>query len=103
MKDIHKDCKWQTRAEFDTPTNPLQALTEAFGRTSKDMGEDKLDAFLYGVIMGWEDESYEQLREKHNWSDENIKIQKMWHQNYIKAWNLFAENELKNSFSENES
>jgi hypothetical protein len=86
-----KDLKWQTRDEMTTPTNPLQRMRETFAFTSRDCSEDKMIAFLYGIVMGWDDESYNEIKSKHNWSDEDIRLQKQWHQNYNKAWNLFME------------
>jgi len=86
------ELKWQTRDEMDYPTNPLQKLAETLTGTSQDCGEDKMIAFLYGVIVGWSDASYAELKEKHNWSDESVLLQKMWHSNYNKAWELFIQN-----------
>jgi len=93
--DIHKDCIWQTRAEMDAPTNPLQAIHESYGRSSKDMSEQKFDAWMYGVVVGWDDKSYEQLQKQHGWTNDQVAYQKKLHQNYIKAWNLFMQSENK--------
>ena len=87
-----EDVKWQTRDEMEVPTNPLQRLVEAFASTSRDCSEDKMIAFMYGIIMGWDNASYSFLKDKHNWSDRDVELQKMWHKNYEKAWNLFMEN-----------
>jgi hypothetical protein len=88
MKD-NTELKWQTRDEMETPTNPLQRLHETFAFTSRDCSEDKMIAFMYGVVMGWDDASYAELQPKHNWSDKDVELQKMWHKNYQKAWELF--------------
>lgn len=93
MKDLHKDCKWQTKVEMDKPTNPLQALAESFARTSKDMAQSKFDAWHYGVILGWDADALAELKVIHKWSDEEVEYQKQLHQNFIKAWNLFIEHE----------
>lgn len=92
MDDII-DLKWQTGDEMPHPTNALQELCEILTRTSRDTGEDKMIACMYGIIVGWNDESYEELRLAHNWTDENIQHQKMLHENYKKAWALFMEQE----------
>lgn len=84
--------KWQTREDFPVTTNPLQRLNEIFAFTSKDCSEDKMIACMYGIVMGWDDDAYAELRIKHNWSDDDIKWQKLWHQNYNKTWNLYMEN-----------
>jgi hypothetical protein len=77
---------------MDIPTNPLQKLRETMCFTSRDVGEDKMIAFMYAIIVGWNDEAYEDLRKTHNWSDRDIALQKEWHLNYKKAWNLYMEN-----------
>ena len=87
--------EWQTRDEMLYPTNPLQRLNEVFGFTSRDCSEDKMIAFMYGIICGWDDDSYEELKEKHGWSNKEVELQKMWHENYKKAWNAFMALESK--------
>ena len=84
-----KDVKWQTRDEMDIPTNPLQKLQEVFAFTSRDCSEDKMIAFMYGVISGWDDDAYAELKVKHNWSNKDVELQKAWHIEYKKAWNLY--------------
>lgn len=82
--------KWQTRSEMDIPTNPLQALRETFCRTSKDMGTEKMDAWCYGIIVGWDDASYAELAVTHSWSPETVAYNKLLHENYEKCWALIA-------------
>ena len=93
-KDIHLDCEWK-QADDGPPENPLQSLTTALTCTSKDMSLDKLDAYLYGIIVGWEDSSYAELKVRHGWSDETIEYQKRLNQNYIKAWDLLTKSGIK--------
>ena len=85
--------KYQTRAEMPVPSNPLQGLSEMLSTTSRDCGEDRLIAAIYGVVCGWDDESYKQLAVQHNWSKENINVLKMWHKNFNECWNLFYDKE----------
>lgn len=80
---------WQTRNEFPVPTNPLQKLNEILAFTSRDCSEDEMIACMYGIISGWDDDSYEELKIKHGWSDNTVEWQKLWHENYKKAWNAF--------------
>ena len=89
---------WQTRDEMLHPTNPLQRLRETFAFTSRDCGEDKMIAFMYGIIVGWDDGSYEELKSQHNWSEKDIELQKMWHANYNEVWNLFMERKVEPKF-----
>ncbi len=83
--------KWQTRDQMSVPTNPLQKLNEIFAFTSRDCSEDKMIACIYGIVMGWDKESYDELKIQHHWTEQDIELQKMWHENYKKAWNLFME------------
>ena len=83
------DLKWQTRDDFPVTTNPLQKLNEIFAFTSRDCSEDKMVACMYGIVMGWDDAAYAELKPKLNWSDDDVKWQKLWHENYKKAWNSY--------------
>lgn len=88
---------WQTRDEMENPTNALQSLLESYTRSSKDMSECKFDAWVYGIIVGWDDSSYKELSVKHNWSEEQINYNKLLHYNYCKSWELFIKNENSNT------
>lgn len=82
------DIKWQS---IDVVTNPLQSLLESYTRSSKDMAESKFDAWVYGIIVGWDDLSYTELAVKHNWSKEQVEYNKLLHDNYNECWNLFMD------------
>lgn len=90
-EDIHKQ-KWQVQDDMKYRSNPLQALVESFCKNPKDMSEDKYDAWTYGIIVGWDDASFKDLSEKHGWDKRIFERNKELHQNYIKCWNLFMEN-----------
>jgi len=90
MSDIY-DLKWQTRDEMPAPSNALQELVEILTRTSRDVSADPMTACMYGIIVGWDDKDYEELKTLHNWTDKNIEHQKMLHENYKKAWSLFMD------------
>lgn len=85
------DQKWQTKEEMENPTNALQRLAQTLTSTSRDCSEDKMIAFMYGIIVGWDDKGYDDLKKKHNWTNEDVRLQKLWHENYCKAWSLFME------------
>lgn len=94
MAELHKDCKWKL-ADDGNPENPLQSLTTSIARSSRDFSEDKFNAYLYSICVGWGDDAYKELQAKFGWSDETVKYQKLLHQNYIKAWNLLTDNDIK--------
>lgn len=80
---------WQTRDDMPQPTNPLQAITESYTRSPRDMSQWMFDAWIYGIVVGWDDASYEELSKKHNWSKENISYNKQLRQSYMELWNKF--------------
>lgn len=94
LKDIFKDCEWRT-ADDGSPVNPLQALVMSLCCSPKDFAEHKFDAYLYGIIVGWDDDVYETLKGQHGWSDNVIIYQKRLHQNFIHAWNLLTAEGIK--------
>lgn len=86
------DLIWQTRDEVEWTINPMQSLVESYTLSSKDMGENKFDAWNYGIIAGWDDDAYSELSIKHNWSEKMVAYNKLLHQNFNSAWNLFMIN-----------
>lgn len=68
------------------PENPLEAIRNAIVFSSKDMGEDKRDAWIYGIVVGWDDESYKELAVKHGWNKEAVDRNKRLHEKYQKCW-----------------
>jgi len=88
---MEKEIIWQTRAEMDVPTNPMQALRESYAGSPKDMAEEKFDAWVYGIICGWDNECYDDLAKKHNWSKDTFEYNQLLHRNYQKCWSLFME------------
>lgn len=90
---MNENLIWQTNDEMPITTNPLQKLRETLTFTSRDCSEDKMIAFIYGIVIGWDDDCYASLKLRHNWSDDDIKLQKLWHENYNKAWNVWMNGE----------
>lgn len=89
MENSEEKLIWQSRDEMPYPTNALQKLKEILTMTSRDTAEDKMIACMYGIIVGWDDNSYKELQQTHNWSHEDVRLQKLWHKNFNKAWNLY--------------
>ena len=85
---------WQTRDMMKFPTNPLQRIAETFAFASDDLGADKRMAFLYAIVLGWDDASYRELQPKHNWSDEDVVMMKNWHKEYCRAWVKYMEDKI---------
>lgn len=78
-------CKF-TLADIGPSENPLEALYIQQTSDSKDLSLDKRDAWRYGIIVGWDNASYEELAIKHQWRPEDIDRNKRLHTKYIQAW-----------------
>lgn len=85
----NKDLRWQTRDDMPAPDNALQALVESYSRSAKDMGAKKFDAWVYGIICGWDDASYAELSVKHDWTPDVVAYNKLLHENYKRAWSAY--------------
>lgn len=86
----HDGLIWQSKDINEETINPLQRLAETLAFTSRDCSEDKMIAFMYAIICGWDDASFNELMVKHGWTLDDIKLMKAWHDDYKKAWNLFV-------------
>lgn len=61
--------------------DPLDSIICTIAFNSRDMSTDKRDAWLYGIVCGWE-ESIKEIQEQHGWSDVAVKRLKILHKNY---------------------
>lgn len=71
------------------PTNPLQKLKDILCEPSTKKDEEEIIARMYGIVIGYTDEDIVKFKEKYNWSDEDIRLQRMWGSNYCRASGLF--------------
>jgi len=63
--------------------NPLESIEFTIAFSSRDMATDKRDAWIYGIVLGWDDEkTFEEFKEKFGWSDAAVKRLKKLHENY---------------------
>lgn len=69
-------------ASTSTELNPLQSIRDSFIVTSKDMAATKFDAWIYGIVVGWDDDSYKELAKKYGWSPDEITLNKTLSKNY---------------------
>jgi hypothetical protein len=90
IKDEMAGCKF-TLADNGPSENPLESLYVQMTGDSKDMSIDKRDAWRYGVIVGWSDESYKELVSKHGWHPSAIDRNKRLHAKYLQAWKFIQD------------
>ena len=61
---------------------PFESLYCTLAFATKDWSVDKNDAWLYGIIAGWDDDSLKELQLKFKWPDRSIKELKGLHSTY---------------------
>lgn len=61
---------------------PLDSLECTMAFATKDWSEDKNDAWLWGIICGWDEESLEELQDKFGWSTESVERLSMLHDKF---------------------
>lgn len=62
--------------------NSLESIRDTFVKSSKDWGATKQDAWLYGIIVGWDWKSYKELSKMWNWSKDDVDLNKKLHQDF---------------------
>jgi hypothetical protein len=63
-------------------TDPLESLVNLLAFSSKDWSIEKSDAWVYGIISGWDDETLKELQTKFEWHDLDVKRLKILHANF---------------------
>ena len=61
-------------------TDPLESLRNTIVFGAKDWSEHKRDAWIYGIVVGWNDESLSELSIKYRWSEEHVQRLKQLNQ-----------------------
>jgi hypothetical protein len=67
------------------PENPMESIYDTIVFDSKDFSLNKRDAWLYGIVVGW-DKAYEELKLKHKWTDEEVARNKRLHEKFKECW-----------------
>lgn len=62
--------------------NPLESITDTLAFYCRDLSTDHRDAWIYGIAVGWDDESLKELRVKHNWDEKTVTRLKLLHSKY---------------------
>lgn len=81
---------WQNKVKWDISPketeNPMQSIHTSISGHVRDMGIDKRDAWIYGIAVGWDDESYKEFQKDFGWSDEVVARNKRLHEKFIACW-----------------
>ena len=61
------------------PVCPLHSVTTTLVFSGKDWSLDDSDAWLYGIVCGWDDSSMAEMAEKHRWNEATVERLKKLH------------------------
>ena len=82
-------------SDINYEINPFESLECTIAFDVKDWGADRRSAWIYGIILGWDDEEcFKELKAEFGWDDTTIERLKKLRGNYLKAKELY-EKELK--------
>jgi len=77
------------------PTCPKESLENTIAFDSKDWGADKRSAWIYGIILGWNDNELgneiqkdirQEFKRKFDWKHEDFERLEMLHDKFEKAF-----------------
>lgn len=63
--------------------NPLESIKQAIVFSSKDYSACKRDAWLYGIVIGWDEDAMLNVAERHKWTPETVARLKRLHEAYL--------------------
>jgi len=58
---------------------PIESITSTLAFATKDWSIDKNDAWIYGVVAGWDDDSLSELQGRFGWTGADIARLKQLH------------------------
>lgn len=58
---------------------PIESIDSVLAFATKDWSLDKNDAWIYGIVAGWDDDSLNELRVKFGWTRETVEELKRLH------------------------
>ena len=61
---------------------PLESIDCTLAFASKDWAVDKNDAWIYGIVVGWDDEALLELKEKFGWTNSTVDRLKALHSKF---------------------
>lgn len=86
----------QSEAEQRAERNPFESLQKAIAFSSNDWAQNKRDAWIYGIVMGWGD-SLEEVARLHRWDEQEQKRLRFLESEFAEAWTLYNASKRKNN------
>lgn len=67
--------------------HPIESIRSLLATDSRDWGEDRGDAWLWGIVMGWDDEdlecsAMELVARKHDWDEATVARLRLLHERF---------------------
>ena len=69
--------------------NPLESVRSCICFDSGDWGAEKRKAWIYGIVVGWNEDSYKEFQKTFRWSDKDCARNKRLHSKYKKMSESF--------------
>lgn len=57
----------------------INSVCNALAFLPQDFGEDRREAWIYGVLLGWSPAAMKEVAAKHNWSLERVALLRKYH------------------------
>ena len=61
-----------------------ESLHNTLAFNARDWSEDKADAWLWGIIIGWDKNSMEEIQQKHGWTEASVKRLRTLHKEFLR-------------------
>lgn len=69
--------------KLDLRDNPLHALYACMSFPSRDWSENKQDAWMYGIVVGWPEAEAEIIEKQHKWDEQTMGRMKKLHEEFV--------------------
>jgi len=63
---------------------PFDDLESVLALSPKDWSIDKNDAWIYGIVLGWDDDSLKELKNTFRWDADTVDRLKALHEAFVK-------------------
>lgn len=62
--------------------NPLESIATAIAFSPRDWSSNHRDAWIYGIVLGWDEDDLEELKKRYSWTNETVARLKFLHDEY---------------------
>jgi hypothetical protein len=95
LSKLPEDYAFEHEAKPSVPViaseNPFASIVTSIATHSRDYGNDPTDAWVYGIVCGWDDgpdddsRAMIELAEKHGWTEDDVARLRRLHAKWIEA------------------